>query len=152
MVYTNMSDSYKAAPLPYLGHSDHLSLFLLPKYSALIKHVKPTVRTVKVWPEGADPAYQQRFENTDWRVFATEATHDSHTDIDSYAPFVLDCINSNINSVTTLKQITTFPNQKPWMSSEVRLLLKARDIAFRSGDAQAYSSSKANLKRGIKKA
>ena len=61
-------------------------------------------------------------------------------------------MNSNINSVTTLKRITTFPNQKPWMNSEVRLLLKVCDIAFRSGDAQAYNSSRANLNRGIKKA
>ena len=151
-VYTNMADAYKAAPLPHLGQSDHLSLFLLPKYTPLIKRVKPTVRTVKVWPEGADSALQLRFEHTDWSVFATQATLDSHTDIDSYASSVLDCINTNIDSVTTLKRITTFPNQKPWMNKEVRLLLKARDTAFRSGDAQAYSSSRADLKRGIKQA
>ena len=114
--------------------------------------MKPTVRTVKVWPEGADSALQHRFGHTDWSVFATQATLDSHTDINAYASSVLDFINTNINSVTTLKQITTFPNQKPWMNREVRLLLKARDIAFRSGDTQAYSSSRADLKRGIKKA
>ena len=151
-VYTNMAGAYRAVPLPHLGQSDHLSLFLLPKYLPLIKRVKPSVRTVKVWPEGADSALQQRFEHTDWSVFATQATLDSHTDIDTYASSVLDFINTNINSVTTLKQITTFPNQKPWMNREVRLLLKAGDTAFRSGDAQAYSSSRADLKRGIKKA
>ena len=151
-VYTNMAGAYKAVPLPHLGQSDHLSLFLLPKYTPLIRRVKPTVRTVKVWPEGADTALQLRFEHTDWRAFAIQATLDSHTDIDSYASSVLDFINTNINSVTTLKRITTFPNQKPWMNKEVRLLLKARDTAFRSGDAQAYSSSRADLKRGIKKA
>src|SRR4029434_5779146 len=86
-------------------------------------------------------ALQLRFEHTDWSVFATQATLDSHTDIDSYASSVLDFINTNIDSVTTLKRITTFPNQKPWINKEVRLLLKARDTAFRSGDTQAYSSS-----------
>src|SRR4029434_4710065 len=140
-VHTNMADAYKAVPLPHLGQSDHLSLFLLPKYTPLIKRVTPTVRTVKVWPEGADSALQHRFGRTDWSVFATQATLDSHTDINAYASSVLDFINTNINSVTTLKQITTFPNQKPWMNREVRLLLKARDTAFRSGDTQAYSSS-----------
>ena len=104
-----------------------------------------------MWPEGADSALQLRFEHTDWSVFATQATLDSHTDIDSYASYVLD-FNTNIDSVTTLKRITTFPNQKPWMNKEVRLLLKARDTAFRSGDGQAYSSSRAHLKRGIKQA
>uniref|UniRef100_A0A3B4TE14 Reverse transcriptase domain-containing protein n=1 Tax=Seriola dumerili TaxID=41447 RepID=A0A3B4TE14_SERDU len=151
-VYTNMADAYKAVPLPHLGQSDHLSLFLLPKYSPLIKRVKPQVRIVKVWPEGADLALQQRFEHTDWSVFATQATLDSHTDIDTYASSVLDYINTSINSVTTSKRITTFPNQKPWMNREVRLLLRARDAAFRSGDALAYRSSRADLKRGIKEA
>ena len=70
---------------------------------------------------------------------------------DSYSHSVLDYINTTIDSVTTEKQITTYPNQKPWMNREVRLLLKARDSAFRSGDAQAYSSSRPNLKRSIKK-
>lgn len=73
-------------------------------------------------------------------------------DTDTYASSVLDFISTNIDSVTTLKQITTFPNQKPWMNREVRLLLNTRNIAFRSGDAQAYSASRANLKRGIREA
>ena len=42
--------------------------------------------------------------------------------------------------------------EKPWMNKDVRLLLKARNTAFRSGDAQAYSTARADLKRGIKQA
>ena len=38
------------------------------------------------------------------------------------------------------------------MNKEVRLRLKACDTPFRSGDAWAYSSSWANLKKGIQKA
>ncbi|KAK3543291.1 hypothetical protein QTP70_014050 [Hemibagrus guttatus] len=42
--------------------------------------------------------------------------------------------------------------QKPWMNSEVHLLLKAGDAAFKSGDTEDYSRARANLKRGIRKA
>lgn len=38
------------------------------------------------------------------------------------------------------------------MNEEVQLLLKAQNIAFRSGGAQASNISRANLRRGIKKA
>ena len=38
------------------------------------------------------------------------------------------------------------------MNKEVRLLLKACETAFRSGDAWACSSSRVNLKKGIKRA
>lgn len=46
-------------------------------------------------------------------MFTTQSTLDSHTDIDSYTFSILDNINTNISNVTSLKQITTFPNQKP---------------------------------------
>lgn len=45
-----------------------------------------------------------------------------------------------------------YPNQKTWVNKEVRLLLKARTNTVRSGDAQTYSTSRDDLKRGIKKA
>ena len=144
-VYSNLAEAYKATPLPHIGQSDHLSLFLTPRYSPLIQREKPTVRTIKVWPEGTDAALQDRFKNTDWNMF-------THTDLDQYASSVLDHISTTIDSVTTQKQITMYPNQKPWMNREVRLLLKARNTAFRSGDTQAYSTASAELKRGIIKA
>ncbi|KAL0195028.1 hypothetical protein M9458_008600 [Cirrhinus mrigala] len=147
-----MAEAYIVTPLPYLGQSDHLSLFLTPKYSPLINRVKPSVKTIKVWPAGVDFTLQDRFLHTDWSMFATQATCGSHTNIDSYTSSVLDYINTTIDSVTTQKQITIYPNQKPWMNKEVRILLKACNTAFRSGNAQAYSTSRANLKRGIKKA
>ncbi|KAL0177325.1 hypothetical protein M9458_026219, partial [Cirrhinus mrigala] len=132
-VYTNMAEAYTVTPHPHLGQSDHLSLFLIPKYSPLINRVKPSVKTIKVWPAGVDFTLQDRFLHTDWSMFATQATCGSHTNIDSYTSSVLDYINTTIDSVTTQKQITTYPNQKPWMNKEVRLLLKARNTAFRSG-------------------
>ncbi|KAF0031978.1 hypothetical protein F2P81_016533 [Scophthalmus maximus] len=122
------------------------------KYSPLIQRVKPSVTTIKVWPAGTDSLLQDKFHHTDWSMFASQATCGSHTDIDTYTSSVLDYINTTVGSVTTWKQITTYPNQKPWMNKEVRLLLKARNIAFRSGDALAYSISRANLRRGIIKA
>ncbi len=54
--------------------------------------------------------------------------------------------------VTVEKTIQVYPNQKPWMTSQVRSLLRARDAAFRSGDRALYSTARANLRRGIKAA
>ncbi|MGL4742423.1 MAG: hypothetical protein ACRC41_16790 [Sarcina sp.] len=99
--------SKQQTALPHLGQSDHLSLFLTPKYSPLINRVKPSVRTIKVWPAGVDSTLQDRFQHTDWSMFASQATCGSHTDIDSYTASVLDYINITTDSVTTQKQITT---------------------------------------------
>ena len=100
-VYTNIDGAYIVTPLPHLGQSDHLSLFLTPKYSPLINRVKPSVRTIKVWPTGADSLLQDRFQHTDWSMFASQAGCGSHMDIDIYTSSVLDYINTTIESVTT---------------------------------------------------
>ncbi|XP_048020981.1 NACHT, LRR and PYD domains-containing protein 12-like [Megalobrama amblycephala] len=55
------------------------------------------------------------------------------------------------NIVTEEKRIWVFQNQKPCMMSEVYTLLRARDMAFKSGD-RAHNVVRANLKRGIKDA
>ncbi|XP_029696932.1 uncharacterized protein [Takifugu rubripes] len=98
----------------------------------------------------------ERKTNTCFYSFSMKNLNTSQTgtyiDIERYASSVLDYISTSIDSVTTQKQITMYPNQKPWMNRDVRLLLKARNITFRSGDAQTYSTARANLKRGIKKA
>lgn len=48
--------------------------------------------------------------------------------------------------------ICVFPNQKPWMMDEVRLLIRARDAALRTRDRPQNTEAKANLKRGIRSA
>ena len=67
-------------------------------------------------------------------------TLDSHTDTDFYASSVLDCIDSNIDSVTTLKRITTFPNQKPWMNKEVQLNHSTTSMAALTGTRRRWPS------------
>ncbi|KAI4885796.1 hypothetical protein NFI96_001160, partial [Prochilodus magdalenae] len=53
-IYTNIKDAFSTTPLPPFGKSDHISLLMKPTYQQLLKRVRATVRTVRVWPEGAD--------------------------------------------------------------------------------------------------
>lgn len=136
-VYCNIAKGYKASPCPHLGRSDHISLYLTPAYRPLIARTKPTVRTIMVWPEGAMDRLQNCFEYTDWDIFKQAATHNNHTDLNTYTSSVLDYITFCMNSVTTQRTILTLPNHKPWMNGAVTGLPKARDAAFHSGDAEA---------------
>ncbi len=145
-VYSNIKHGLKASPLPHLEQSDNISLFLTPAYRPRICTDRPTTtRVVQVWPEGASEQLQDCFNNTDWTIFEDD-------NIDTYTSSVLFYIKCCMDNVTTTKQIRVFPNNKPWMTREVRLLLKARNTAFRSGDMQQYSAARANLKKGLKDA
>ncbi|CAG5957692.1 unnamed protein product [Menidia menidia] len=114
-------------------------------YTPLSRQTKPTKKTITTWPEDALPRLQDCFENTQWEAFY-------HEDLEIFTDAVLSYIKYCIGNVTVEKRIWVFPNQKPWMTRQVRMLLRARDSAFRSGDRALYSAARANLKRGIRTA
>ncbi len=145
-VYTNIRGAYKAIVSPHLGLSDHASLMLIPSYRPLISRTKPVIKTVKVWSEEATSRLQDCFDLTEWDVFTEGA------DLDEYTTSVLAYIDFCTETVLTTKTVRTFPNQKPWFDKRVRFLFKERNAAFKSGDAQAYSNARRELKKGIKEA
>ena len=94
----------------------------------------PIVRYVRTWPEDAIPRLQDCFDSTDWDVSrGQEVLTQSSLDL------VLDYINFCVDTVTSSKQVYVASNQKPWMTAKLKSLTNARDIAYRSGDTEAYS-------------
>ncbi|KAI4904481.1 hypothetical protein NFI96_029745, partial [Prochilodus magdalenae] len=90
--------------------------------------------------------------HTDWQMFREAATYSTTTDLEEYTSSVTSYIGKCIDDVTVCKTITTRPNQKPWMTAEVRALLKARDSAFKAGDKAALRKARAKLSRAIRQA
>ncbi len=147
-VYTTVKRAYKAEPRPHLGYSDHISVILIPAYRPLIKLAKPVQKQIIVWP--ATSALQDYFQDTDWNMFKEAATNKKHTDLQEYNETVTAYIKKCIDDVTVTETITTHANQKPWMTAEVRGLLKTGDEAIRSRDNAALKTARANLSCGIK--
>ncbi len=151
-VYTTVKNAYKAVPRPHLGYSDHISVMLIPAYRPLLKLAKPVQKLITIWPENATSTLQDCFQCTDWNMFKEAATYNNHTDLQEYTETVTAYIKKCMDDVTVTKTVTTCANQKPWMTAEVRGLLKTRDEAFRSGDKAALKTARANLSCGIKNA
>ncbi|KAK0152182.1 hypothetical protein N1851_006413 [Merluccius polli] len=143
-VYTNIKQAYRAIPLPH-SQSDHLSLLFTPAYIPLRRRSTPLTKTITTWPEDALLQLQDCFADTEWSIF-------EHQDLAAHTEAVLSYIKFYMGNVTVDKRIRIFPNQKPWMTSQVRMLLKDRNTTFRSGNTELYSAARANLKRGITKA
>ncbi|KAI4873592.1 hypothetical protein NFI96_002438 [Prochilodus magdalenae] len=151
-VYTNIRDAYRAVPHPHLGLSDHISVMLVPAYHPPLRRSRPTQKTITVWPSDADAVLQDCFGCTDWQVFREAAESEGELDLEDYTSAVLGYISKCVEDVTTTKTVTCYPNQKPWLNGEVRSLLKARDAAFRSGDAQELRRARRELTAGVKRA
>uniref|UniRef100_A0A1A8ATP4 Reverse transcriptase domain-containing protein n=1 Tax=Nothobranchius furzeri TaxID=105023 RepID=A0A1A8ATP4_NOTFU len=152
LVYTNIPGAYRAEPRPHLGYSDHISVMLIPAYRPLVKRAKPVLRKAKTWPAGATSALQDCFECTDWNMFREAATYGDSTDLEEYTSSVSSYISKCIDDVTVSKTIISRPNQKPWITAEVRTLLRTRDSAFKAGDKVALSRARNELSRAIREA
>ncbi|KAK3559192.1 hypothetical protein QTP86_005186 [Hemibagrus guttatus] len=81
-----------------------------------------------------------------------EATNRDTIKLEEYTTSVTSYIGKCIDDVTVSKTIAIRSNQKPWMTAEVRALLKSRDSAFRAGDKEALRTARAKLSRAIKEA
>ncbi len=115
--YTPFRDAYKSLLRPRFGKSDHSSVLLLPAYRQKLKREAPALRTIKCWLDQSDAILQDCFDHVDWDMFRAA----SDDDIEAYSDSVTCFIRKCIEDVVPTKTIRIYPNQKPWINSDVRV-------------------------------
>ena len=95
-------------------------------------------RSIKKWPDEADAVLQDCFARTEWNMF-----RDSSDVIEEYTTSVTGFINKCIEDVVTTVTVRTYPNQKPWITGNIRTELKGRAAVFKEWDSnpEAYKKS-----------
>ncbi len=88
------------------------------------------------------------FDHVDWDIFRAA----SDDDIKAYSDSVMCFIRKCIEDVVPTKIICIYPNQKPWINSDVRSALSARTSAFKSGNSDDRKQASYDLRRSIKAA
>ncbi len=74
----------------------------------------------------------------------------SDDDIEAYSDSVTCFIRKCIEDVVPTKTICIYPNQKPWINSDVRAALSARTSAFKSGNTDDRKQDSYDLRKSIK--
>ncbi len=74
----------------------------------------------------------------------------SDDDIEVYSDTVMCFIRKCIENVVLTKTIRIYPNQKPWINSDVRVALSARTSAFKSGNTDDRKQASYDLRKSIK--
>jgi hypothetical protein len=79
---------------------------------------------------------------------------DSSNGIEEYTTSVSSFINKCIDKVEPTVTVSTYPNQKPWITGNIIIELEARAAAFKERDPnpEAYKKSRYALRRTIKQA
>ena len=78
-------------------------------------------RSIKKWSDEADAKLQDCFAIIDWNMF-----RDSSDGIEEYTSSVTGFINKCIVDVVPPENVRTYPNQKPWITGNIRTELKGR--------------------------
>ncbi len=146
--YSPFRDAYKSLPRPAFGKSDHSSVLLLPAYRQKLKREAPALRTVQCWSDQSDAILQDCFDHMAWDMFRAASDDDIEAYSDTVTCFIMKCIDD----VVPTKTIRIYPNQKPWINSDVRSALSAWTSAFKSGNTDDRKQASYDLRRSIKAA
>ena len=121
LLYANAKDVYSPIALPPLGRSDH-NLVWQPVHT----------RSVRRWTQEAADTLQDCFELTD-----CDALVEPHgEDLDSMTNCITEYIRFCEHTTMPTRTVRCFPNNKPWITNDLKALLNKKKRAFRSGDRE----------------
>ena len=125
-------DANSSTALPPLGRSDHSLILLTPAYKPIVQQQPVTVWTVRKWSHDAMETLWGALEVTDW-----DALYRPHgEDIDGITDCVFGYISFCIDDIIPTKVVRCFPNSKPWVTNDLKVLLNEKKRAFGTAEKQ----------------
>ncbi|KAI3363082.1 hypothetical protein L3Q82_011534 [Scortum barcoo] len=146
LLYVNVRDAYRSTPLPPLGKSDHNHL--QPLYTPLVQKQPVTTRSVRRWSPEKESALGDCFNTTVWDVLMNPHGED----IEGMTHCLTDYLNFCADVVSPVKTVRCYPNNKPWVTREVKTVLNKKKAAFRSRDREAMKAAQQEVKHCVKEA
>ena len=105
-------------------------------------------KSVKEWTDEASERLRDCFQTTDWETLCS-----SHGEvINSLTHCITDYINFCVENTVPTRRVRCFSNNKPWVTPELRALLKKKRRAFISGDREEQRRAQHELKYKIRQA
>lgn len=126
--YGSVPDTYRSVALPPLGSADHSTVLLIPAYIPIIRTASKIICNIKQWTKDSILALQGCFECTDWNNLLTPSNNISEQ-VDTISSYISFCVDSIIPS----KTVTIFPNNKPWITKELKEILNKKKRVFFTG-------------------
>ncbi|TWW56008.1 hypothetical protein D4764_09G0010580 [Takifugu flavidus] len=148
LLYTNVKEAYRVIALPPLGKSDHNLVYVQPQYTPLVQRQAASTRSIRRWTPAAEEALKDCFNITDWDVLLGE--HEE--DIDGMTDRLTDYLNFCVDVVVPTKTVQCYPNNKPWVTQEVKDVLNKKKKAFRNKDREEMKEAQREVKRCLKEA
>lgn len=102
--------------------------------------------TVRKWSEEVEEALRDCFEKTIWDVLV----NDHGEDINSLTHCITDYINFCVENTVPSQTIRCFSNNKPWITPDIKVLLREKKRVFRSGNKEELKIVQRELRKKIR--
>ncbi|KAI3356408.1 hypothetical protein L3Q82_017216 [Scortum barcoo] len=139
LLYVNVRDAYRSTPLPPLGKSDHNLVHLQPLYTPLVQKQPVTTRSVRRWSPEKESALRDCFNTTVWDVLLNPHGED----IEGMTHCLTDYLNFCADVVSPVKTVRCYPNNKPWVTREVKTVLNKKKGCLQEQRQGGHESSTA---------
>ncbi len=118
-----------AKPKFPLSNCDHNTINLIPIYKTCftLKCSKTQTKTVLVWSDDNIKIVMGCFACTDWELF-------HNIDIEDATETITDYIKFCVDMVVEKKTVTVFPNNKMYITKEIKECLNRKKLAFNNKD------------------
>uniref|UniRef100_A0A8C4RGC7 Uncharacterized protein n=1 Tax=Erpetoichthys calabaricus TaxID=27687 RepID=A0A8C4RGC7_ERPCA len=119
-----------ATPLPVLGKADHNLVLLQPHYKSRVRVLPTTTRSFRKWTPEAEQALRDCFGTTDWDILQGSYSENIEEVVDCTTEYINFCMDI----VVPVRTVRCYANNKPWITSDIKGLLKQKKRAFKGGD------------------
>ena len=142
--YCNFKNCYIAKGLSPLGLSDHIMTHLIPTYRQKLKQEKPSTRQVYEWNSDVNDTVLACIECTDFdALFDESASIDQNVD-------VLNCyLNFCVDMLVPSRIVKCFPNNKPWVTKDLKALLNRKKKLLASKDRDQLKSVQKDINKQV---
>lgn len=113
-------------------------------YKPRVQRLPVATCTLRKWTREAEEALRDCFESTDLSVLQ------NGKDLEEVTQCSTDYLNFCMDVVVPTKTVRCFPNNKPWVTSDVKNLLNNKKRAFRNGDLTELNRVQKGLKECLK--
>ena len=157
--YGSVPDAYKSRPMPSFGLSYHNSVLLVPVYKPVCKRLERVVKTVKCWTQDGIARLQGCFDCTDWQVFhdaclggVAPAARVVGQRLNELTDVISSYISFCVDTVIPTKEVIIYPNNKPWVTKELKEVLNKKKRVFYTGTSQEKKVVNREVRAAIRKA
>ncbi|XP_039459779.1 uncharacterized protein LOC116320226, partial [Oreochromis aureus] len=124
--------------------ADHHTILLAPAYTPVIKRTKKVTKNIKQWTEESILTLQC-FEATDWDSLLSPSD-DIEKQVNTVTSYISFCVDNIIPS----KTVCIYPNNKPWITKELKEILNNKKRIFFTGSALDKKDANKDVHRAIK--